>query len=61
MVFGYVRVNRESRPEASSFEREGDAAPGSLTPATTGGARESAPFEFEHVHGDSCSCNLRGE
>ena len=58
MAFGFARVNRETRPEAAASGRESEAPlPFSLGEA----AEDHPPFEFEHVHGDTCSCGLRGE
>jgi hypothetical protein len=56
MAFGFARVSHGLRPEAAASEAEAEAPP-----AAPEHADDEPPFEFEHVHGETCSCNLRGE
>ena len=61
MAFGFARISRGPGPEASCSGQADDTVPHPFEPAMTDGADHAAAFEFEHVHGDTCSCNLRGE
>jgi hypothetical protein len=57
MAFGFARVSRDSRPEAPPSGQEA----GETLPPLLVEAESEAAFAYEHVHGDTCSCNLRGE
>jgi hypothetical protein len=62
MPFGFARVSHHARPETAPGGREAETGShDGLSVALTEPLDEAAPFEFEHVHGDTCSCNLRGE
>lgn len=56
MAFGFARVSRDVLPEAVASD--GDAA---TAPPPLAEAEGAAPLTFEHVHGDTCCCGLRGE
>ena len=59
MAFGFARVRREPAPRGACAEREAEAEPGGGV-APDALDQPSLP-EFEHAHGDTCGCSLRGE
>lgn len=61
MPFGFARINRGALAGAPRHVLADPEPRDQAAPAPGLGEHEQDATEFLHVHGDTCSCNLRGE